>query len=75
MPAAAKPARAFTSLPVKHETLRRLRAYKTMGASYDDVLNDFMDLHPPASFLREHLRALEEDERLEWGEVKKKLKL
>jgi hypothetical protein len=66
--------RTFTSVPVKPETLRRLRAYKTMGASYDDVLNDLMELNPPASFLREHLRSLEEDERIPWREVKKKIK-
>jgi hypothetical protein len=75
MPATAKPRRAFTTLPVKPDTLRRLRAYKTMGASYDDVLNELMELNPPASFLREHLRSLEEDERIPWSEVKKKLRL
>lgn len=66
--------RKFTTLPVKPDTLQRLRLYKTMGASYDEVLNDLMDLNPPASFLKEHLRRLEEEERIPWDEVKKKLK-
>jgi hypothetical protein len=70
-----QPARGFTSVPVKPDTLRRLRMYKTMGASYDDVLNDFMDQHPPAAFLKEHLRLLKEGEFEDWDEVKKKLKL
>lgn len=67
--------RGFTSVPVKPDTLERLRMYKTMGASYDDVLNDIMDLHPPAAFIREHVRILEEEEDIPWDEVKKKLKL
>ena len=68
------PVRAFTSLPVKPDTLKRLRSYKTMGATYDDVLNEFMDLNPPASFLREHLRQLEEEERIPLSDVKKKMR-
>lgn len=63
----------FTTVPVKPDTLRRLRGYKTMGASYDEVLNDLMDLNPPASFLREHLRRLEEEGSIPWEEVKKKI--
>jgi hypothetical protein len=74
MAVASKPTRAFTSLPVKHDTLRRLRSYKTMGASYDDVINDLMDRNPPATFIREQLRILEEEERVDWAEVKKKIK-
>jgi len=42
---------SFTTVPVKPETLSRLRRYKTGGASYDEVLNDLMDDHPrPHSF-------------------------
>ncbi|HUR25656.1 MAG TPA: hypothetical protein VM327_06555 [Candidatus Thermoplasmatota archaeon] len=63
----------FTTVPVKPDTLLRLRSYKTMGASYDEVLNDLMDLHPPAAFLKEHLRRLEQEERIGWNEVKKKI--
>lgn len=74
MATSSKPARAFTSLPVKPDTLRRLRSYKTMGASYDDVLNDLMDENPPANFLREHLRRLESGDFVPWDDVKKKVK-
>ena len=70
----SQPPSKFTTLPVKPETLERLRRYKTMGASYDQVLNDLMDLHPPAEFVREHLRRLEHEERVGWAEVKKKTK-
>jgi hypothetical protein len=70
-----QPVRQFTTLPVKPDTLQRLRMYKTMGASYDEVLNDLMDLNPPAAFLKEHLRMLREDEFVPLDEVKKKLKL
>jgi hypothetical protein len=73
--AKAKVPRAFTSLPVKPDTLQRLRMYKTMGASYDEVLNDLMDLNPPAAFIKEHLRILEEEDSIPWDEVKKKLNL
>ena len=73
--AKAKVTRAFTSVPVKPDTLQRLRMYKTMGASYDEVLNDLMDLNPPAAFIKEHLRILEEEDSIPWDEVKKKLNL
>lgn len=65
----------FTTVPVKPETLRRLRAYKLGGKSYDDVLNELMDERPPAAFLREHLRRLKEEERVDWKTVKRRLKL
>lgn len=65
----------FTTVPVKPETLRRLRGYKTGGASYDDVLNDLMDEVPPESFIREHVRRLREEPGKPWREVKRRLKL
>ena len=43
---------SFTTVPVKPETLSRLRRYKTGGASYDEVLNDLMDDHPPAASMK-----------------------
>ena len=49
---------ATTTVPVKPETLRRLRLYKVGGTTYDEVLNDLMDDNPPAAFIREHLAAL-----------------
>lgn len=64
----------FTSVPVKPETLARLKAYKTGGASYDDVLNELLDEHPPEAFLREHLRRLAEESRADWTTVKGRLK-
>jgi hypothetical protein len=65
----------FTTLPVKPETLARLKRYKMGGASYDKVLNELMDDHPPASFLQEHLRRMQEEESVPWGAVKDKLGL
>jgi hypothetical protein len=42
-----------TTVTVKSSTLARLRAYKTPGATLDDVLNDLMADTPPESFWRE----------------------
>lgn len=65
----------FTSVPLKPNTLARLRGYKMGGSSYDEVLNELMDDHPPAAFLREHLRRLHEESRSDWKSVKARLKL
>jgi hypothetical protein len=65
----------FTTVPVHPETLARLKRYKMGGSSYDQVLNDLMDDHPPATFLKEHLRRLQEEESVSWGSVKSALKL
>ncbi len=65
----------FTTVPVKAETLGRLKSYKMGGASYDEVLNDLMDDHPPQAFLNEHLRRLQEEESVPWSDVKARLKL
>ena len=64
-----------TTVPVKPETLARLRSYKLGGATYDDVLNELMDDRPPAGFVREHLRRLKEEEFSDWKEVRKRLRL
>ena len=66
---------ATTTVPVKPETLRRLRSYKIGGATYDEVLNDLMDDSPPVAFIREHLRRLREERDTPWGEVRKRLRL
>lgn len=66
---------ATTTVPVRQETLRRLRAYKVGGATYDDVLNDLMDENPPVTFVREHLRRLHEEPDIPWQEVRKRLRL
>jgi len=66
---------ATTTVPVKHETLRRLRQYKLGGSTYDEVLNDLMDDNPPVAFIREHLRRLHEEPDIPWREVRKRLRL
>jgi len=65
----------FTTIPVKSETLARLREYKVGGASYDEVLNRFMDTQPPERFFREHLRRLRAESRVSWPTVKRRNKL
>ncbi len=68
-------AMSTTTVPVKKETLARLRSYKVGGATYDDVLNDLMDERPPAGFIREHLRQLKEEAFSDWKDVRKRLRL
>ncbi|MGA8302705.1 MAG: hypothetical protein WA691_05900 [Thermoplasmata archaeon] len=65
----------ITTVPVKADTLRRLRGYKTGGSSFDKVLNDLMDDVPPSAFIREHLRRLREEEKVDWERVRSRLKL
>jgi hypothetical protein len=67
------PGPSFTSLSVKPSTLRRLRAYKVAGMSYDDVLNDLMDEQPTEAFWKEHARRLQE-ESIPWDKVKAELR-
>ena len=68
-------AMATTTIPVKPETLSRLRSYKIGDATYDDVLNDLMDDQPPEGFIREHLRRLKEETFSDWKDVRKRLRL
>ncbi len=68
-------AMSTTTIPVKQETLARLRSYKVGGATYDDVLNNLMDDQPPAGFIREHLRRLKEETFSDWQDVRKRLRL
>lgn len=68
-------ARAYTTLPVRTETLRRLKGYKVGGVSYDQLLNDLLDAHPPEEFFLEHLRRLNREPRRAWSEVRKELDL
>ncbi len=65
----------LTTVSLKPGTLTALRAYKVGGASFDDVINELMDEHPPAAFIREHLRRLREEERYDWKSVKRELNL
>lgn len=66
---------AFTSVPVKPETLKRLRSYKVGGRTYDDVLNEFMDGTPTQAFWKEMDRRLREEPDVPWEKVRRKLKL
>lgn len=38
---------AATTVPVRPETLRRLKAYKVGDATYDEVLTELMEEVPP----------------------------
>lgn len=69
------PKREYTTLPVRRETLRRLRGYKVGGVSYDQLLNDLLDAHPPEEFFLEHLRRLRQDTRRPWSKIRKELDL
>jgi len=64
----------FTSVPVKPETLRRLRSYKVGGKTYDDVLNEFMDETPASEFWAEMERQMKAPT-VPWEQVKRRLKL
>lgn len=64
--------RPFTSVPVKPETLNRLRQYKVAGKTYDDVLNDFMDETPTEEFIQWHLEQVRTQPHIPWADVKKK---
>ena len=57
----------FTTVPVKPETLRRLRDYKVGGKTYDDVLNEFMDETPTAEFIQWHLDQVKNAPRIPWN--------
>ena len=67
--------REYTTLPVRTETLRRLKGYKVGGVSYDRLLNDLLDAHPPEEFFLEHLRRLNREPRRAWSEIRKELDL
>ena len=71
----ASKAREYTTLPVRKETLRRLKGYKVGGVSYDELLNDLLDAHPREEFFMEHLRRLKQEPRRPWSVVKKELGL
>lgn len=72
--AKSAPRTTFTTVPVKPETLRRLRSYKVGGKTYDDVLNEFMDETPTVEFWKEMDRRSREPD-IPWEDVKRKLRL
>ena len=67
-------ARRYT-IPIRRETLDRLKGYKVGGASYDDLINDLFEVHPPEESLLEHLGRLRGEPRRSWSEIRKDLDL
>jgi len=43
----------YTSVPVRASTLHALQAYRVGGKSYDEIILDFIEANPPASFWKE----------------------
>jgi hypothetical protein len=68
-------ASSATTVPVRSDTLRKLKSYKVGDATYDDVLNELMEEVPPPRFWREHYRRLHEDKSIPLAEVRRRLKL
>ena len=66
---------AYTTITLRKATLDKLRGYKVGGASYDDLINDLLDVHPPEEFFLEHLRRLRGEERPSWSEIREDLDL
>ena len=69
------PRTTYTSIPVQKETLERLRGYKVGGASYNDLINDLLAVHPPEEFFLEHLRRLRGETRRSLQDIKEDLDL
>lgn len=65
----------YTTIPVRKETLEKLRGYNVGGASYDDLINDLLAVHPPEEFFLEHLRRLRGEARRPWSEIREDLDL
>jgi hypothetical protein len=43
----------YTTVPVRPSTLQALQAYRMGGKSYDEIILDFIESNPPASFWKE----------------------
>jgi hypothetical protein len=52
----------FARVPVKASTLHALQAYRVGGKTYDDMIRDYIQSNPPASFWREIERRSKEAE-------------
>ena len=65
----------YTTVPVQKQTLQKLKAYKVGGASYDELINDLLAVHPPAEFFLEHVRRLQGEPRRPWSEIRAELDL
>jgi hypothetical protein len=64
----------FTTVPVKPSTLHALQAYRVGGKSYDDIIWDFIEANPPASFWKEIERRSKEPD-LTLAQVRRSLGL
>jgi hypothetical protein len=64
----------FTTVPVKSSTLHALQAYRVGGKSYDDIIWDFIEANPPASFWKEIERRSKEPD-LTLAQVRRSLGL
>ncbi len=74
LPVLMTAAQRFTSVPVKPSTLNALQAYRVGGKSYDEIILDFIEANPPASFWREIERRSKEPE-ISLAEVRRRLRL
>ena len=64
----------YTSVPVRATTLHALQAYRIGGKSYDEIILDFIEANPPASFWKEIERRARLPE-LSLDEVRRRLGL
>ncbi|HLM91120.1 MAG TPA: hypothetical protein VK424_03605 [Thermoplasmata archaeon] len=64
----------YTSVPVRATTLHALQAYRVGGKSYDEIILDFIESNPPASFWKEIERRSRQPD-LSLDEVRRKLGL
>jgi len=64
----------YTSVPVRATTLHALQAYRIGGKSYDEIILDFIEANPPASFWKEIERRARSPE-LSLDEVRRRLGL
>lgn len=69
MPAAA------TTVPVRPETLRRLKSYKVRDTTCEDVLTELMEEFPPPQFWRERSRRLHEEPNVPLTVVRHRFKI
>lgn len=64
----------YTSVPVRATTLHALQAYRVGGKSYDEIILDFIEANPPASFWKEIERRSRQPD-LSLDEVRRKVGL
>lgn len=67
----------YKMVPVRPETLERLKGYKMASATYDQILNELMDAVPiekiARKVVREHRQRMRSRHWKDWREVRKKL--